>query len=529
MADYVRKTRPMDEAHPLRAQRRQKIENLRAEGKNPFVNRFPTTGRLGAIVERYGDLDREALEADPQTHTLAGRLMAKRRQGKLTFCDLRDGTGKLQIIAEKARLGEAAYQSLQSLDIGDFIGVRGEITKTRRGELSISAGEVSLLTKSLRPLPEKWHGLQDVETRYRQRYVDLLMNPEARAVFTRRARIVEVLRERLGGRGFVEVETPMMQPLVGGATARPFVTHHNALDMTLYLRVAPELYLKRLVVGGIDRVFEINRNFRNEGLSQQHNPEFTMLEFYMAYADYTDMMALVEALLVEVADGVLGTRKLTWNGREVDLAPPWRRLPLKDALKDAGMSDADLETEASARAWADRTGIDVSHHRGYGKVLNKIMETAVEPTLIQPTFLVDYPRDISPLAKPREDDPETAERFELFIGGKEIGNAYSELNDPDVQRERFEDQVRRREMGDEEAQMMDHDYLRALEYGMPPTAGAGIGVDRLVMLFTDSPSIRDVILFPQLRREVFEAESGGDEADADPAEGAGPGDEPSGV
>ncbi|MEE8110916.1 MAG: amino acid--tRNA ligase-related protein, partial [bacterium] len=306
----------------------------------------------------------------------------------------------------------------------------------------------------------------------------------------------------------------------------PFVTHHNALDIDLYLRIAPELYLKRLVVGGFDRVYEINRNFRNEGISTEHNPEFTMLEWYMAYADYRDMMDQVEALLVEVADDVLGARKTAWNGKDVDLSPPWRRMKLREALTEvAGMSPDDLAGEASARAWAEKRGIDVSRHHGFGKVLNKILEAAVEPALIQPTFLTDYPLDISPLAKPREDDPETVERFELFIGGKEIGNAYTELNDPDVQRERFEEQVRKREMGDEEAHMMDHDYLRALEYGMPPTAGAGIGIDRLVMLFTDSPSIRDVILFPQLRRESFEPDPGKEAVSrGEPARGQGGGD-----
>jgi lysyl-tRNA synthetase class 2 len=509
----------MDE-NPLIAQRRDKLESLRKEGKNPYVNRFPTTAPIGRIVEQYNGLTREELEAqresqNPETHVLAGRIMAKRRQGKLTFCDVRDGTGKIQLLAEKNRLGEEAYAFLQTLDIGDFVGIRGGLMKTKRGELSIQANEMTLLTKSLRPLPEKWHGLQDVETRYRQRYVDLLVNPEVREVFAQRARVIQTLRERLNAQGFLEVETPMMQPIVGGATARPFVTHHNTLDMKLYLRVAPELYLKRLVVGGIDRVYEINRNFRNEGISTEHNPEFTMLELYMAYADYQDMMELVESLVVGVADEALGSRRTSWNGQEVDLTPPWRRIKLKDALCEiAGMSAADLAGEPSARAWAEKKGIDVSRHHGLGKVLNKILESAVEPELIQPTFLTDYPRDISPLAKPREDDPETVERFELFIGGKEIGNAYSELNDPDVQRERFEDQVRQRQMGDEEAQMMDHDYLRALEYGMPPTAGAGIGIDRLVMLLSDSPSIRDVILFPQLRREIFESDSD------DPAEGA---------
>jgi lysyl-tRNA synthetase class 2 len=405
-------------------------------------------------------------------------------------------------VAERQILGESGYALFQKLDIGDFIGVEGEVFKTRAGELSVRARSLTLLSKSLRPLPEKWHGLRDVEIRYRQRYLDLVMNGEVREVFRKRTHVIQALRDGLNARSFLEVETPMMQAIAGGAAARPFVTHHHALDMPLYLRVAPELYLKRLIVGGFDRVYELGRNFRNEGISTEHNPEFTMLELYMAYADYRAMMDLIEALLVETAKTVLGSLRIPWGGETLDLTPPWRRLSLMEALEAfAGLSPKEAAREDSARAFALARGIPVGPKDSRGKILHQVLEAAVEPCLLQPTFLFDYPLELSPLAKSKPEDRGTVERFELFIGGKEISNAYTELNDPLDQRARFEEQVRLREGGDPEAHMMDLDYLRALEYGMPPTAGAGIGVDRLVMVFTNSPSIRDVILFPQLRRE----------------------------
>ncbi len=493
----------MDETHHLRAQREAKLDAFRKLGIDPYVHRFPTTTVLSALVRKFEGRAAEELEDQKENpQVVAGRLMGKRRQGGISFGDLRDGTGGVQIVAEKNVLGEAGYTFFQKLDVGDFVGVKGEVFKTRAGELSVRVRELTLLSKSLRPLPEKWHGLRDVETRYRQRYLDLVMNREVKEVFRKRTRIVQALRDGLNARDFLEVETPMMQPIVGGATARPFVTHHHTFDMPLYLRVAPELYLKRLIVGGFDRVYEMNRSFRNEGISTEHNPEFTMLEFYMAYADYQDMMDLVEALLVETAQTVLGSLHLPWCGETLDLTPPWRRLSLMEALETfGGISPREAAQEDSARAFALAHEVQISPQDSRAKILHQILETRVEPALLQPTFLFDYPLEISPLAKSKPDERETVERFELFIGGKEIANAYTELNDPVDQRARFEEQVGLREGGDPEAQMMDLDYLRALEYGMPPTAGAGIGVDRLVMILTQSPSIRDVILFPQLRRE----------------------------
>ncbi|MBE0617366.1 MAG: lysine--tRNA ligase, partial [Proteobacteria bacterium] len=407
-----------------------------------------------------------------------------------------------QAYVKRDAVGEETFTLFSRTDVGDFLGVAGTLFRTRTGELTLEAREVRLLCKSLRPLPEKWHGLTDKETRYRQRYVDLIVNPEVRETFRRRSRLIHLMREFFLSRDFLEMETPMMQPIPGGATARPFVTHHNALDMTLFLRVAPELYLKRLVVGGIERVFEINRNFRNEGLSNQHNPEFTMLEFYQAYATYEDLIGLTEELFVHLARQLTGALKISYQGEEIDFTPPWPRLTVQQAVARYGeLSEAQTEDPGAVRAYAARLGIEVAGVP-HGKLLAEVFETVAEPHLLQPTFVTRYPVEVSPLSRRNEQDPRYVDRFELYIARREIANAFSELNDPVDQLERFREQSAEREAGDEEAHWVDLDYVRALEYGMPPAAGEGIGIDRVVMLFTDSPSIRDVILFPHMRPEA---------------------------
>jgi len=473
--------------------RREKLADLRNRGISPFGGRFERTHTAEEIKR---DFDRLA----DQTVRLAGRLIARRGHGKATFADIQDGSGRIQIYVRLDGVGEDLYGLFKTLDIGDIIGLEGQVFKTRAGEISVAVSRFELLSKSLRPLPEKWHGLRDVELRYRRRYLDLIVNPETRQTFITRSRILHEIRRFLNERGFLEVETPMMQPLAGGAAARPFKTHHNALDMTLYLRIAPELYLKRLLVGGFEKVYEINRNFRNEGISTRHNPEFTMLELYQAYADYHDMMELTEELITEAAQTALGTTVFPYGETEINLARPWTRVTMLEALRQhTGIDFGSLSGQEAVDA-VRRMELDIEKLPGnWGEAVNAAFEERVQPKLIQPTFVYDYPLEISPLAKKKEDDPRLTYRFELFIYGREVANAFSELNDPLDQKERFLAQLAKRERGDEEAHVYDEDFVTALEYGMPPAGGLGIGLDRLVMFLTNSPSIRDVILFPLLR------------------------------
>lgn len=492
----------MEELSELLLQRRRKVNDLWAAGINPYPNDFRPQHTSADLLEAYGNI--EQIDAADVAFVLAGRIIARRSFGKAAFIQLQDRKGRIQVYVRKDDLGEEMFVRFESFDIGDIIGVSGFPFRTKTGELSIHATMVRQLVKSLLPLPEKFHGLTDVETRYRQRYVDLIVNPEVREIFIKRSRIVNLIRSFMTSRDFLEVETPMMQPIPGGATARPFVTHHNALDMELYLRVAPELYLKRLVVGGFERVFEINRNFRNEGISVRHNPEFTMMEFYQAYATFEDLMDFTEELFCHVAQEVLGTLNFMCQGFEISFQRPWRRLTVKEAILEYGdIEQKQLDDRDLALAYARSIGLEhLSDDISYGKLLMEIFEEVAEHKLIQPTFVTAYPTEVSPLSRKNDHDPSIVDRFELMIGGREIANAFSELNDPVDQKERFLAQVAEKDKGDEEAHYMDEDYVRALEYGLPPTAGEGIGIDRLVMLLTDSASIRDVILFPQLRKEA---------------------------
>ena len=481
-------------------QRREKLEALRARDIEPFGARYPVTHWAGELTDR---LDRAA-DAELQAVgpvSLAGRIVAMRDHGKTAFAHLMDRSGRLQLYARADQLGDD-FASFRDLDVGDFIGVTGAMFRTRTGQLTLGVKSFAFLSKSLRPLPEKWHGLKDVETRYRQRYVDLIVNPDVRHIFVLRARLIQKLRAFLDARGFLEVETPMMQPIPGGAIARPFRTHHNTLDMDLYLRIAPELYLKRLVVGGFERVYEINRNFRNEGVSTQHNPEFTTLEFYQAYADYQDLMELTEEMFTELAQSLLGRLTLTWGEHTIDLTRPWKHLPFFSGVSQALGTTVSVDTDAAsvARAAAGK-GLTVKPGAAAWEIWKDVFEELVEPTLVRPTFVLDYPIELSPLAKQKRDQPRLVDRFELFIGRRELANAYSELNDPIDQIARFREQAAQKARGDDEAHWLDEDYVRALEYGMPPAAGEGIGIDRLTMLFANQPSIREVILFPHLRPE----------------------------
>ena len=491
-----------DEVHELIRQRIDKVEALRKKGINPYPARF---GRTHGAAEAKGIYS----ETEQVRVSVAGRLRSKRMMGKAGFAHLEDQTGSIQIYGRLDDLGDEKYEIFKTLDLGDIVGVSGFLFRTKQGEISVHAQDLVFLSKCIRPLPvvkekdgQVFDEFADREQRYRQRYVDLIVNSKTRQDFILRSRIITGIRDFLTRRGYVEVETPMMQAIPGGAAARPFITHHNALDIDLYLRIAPELYLKRLLVGGFEKVFEVNRNFRNEGISTKHNPEFTMLELYEAYADYRVMMEIAEGMISSLAKDLLGSARLSYQGTELDLTPPWRRASFVDIIREnTGIDFSAIKSAGEARAAAESKGIHIDEPLSKWKVAELVFEERVEDGLVQPVFVLDYPRELSPLAKSREDDPEFVERFEPYIAGREIGNAFSELNDPFDQRARFEEQVRMREAGDDEAQMMDHDYLNALEYGMPPAGGMGIGIDRLVMLFIDSPSIKDTILFPLLRPE----------------------------
>ncbi|SEN63389.1 lysine--tRNA ligase [Lihuaxuella thermophila] len=482
--------------------RREKLKALRERGVDPFGQKYVRTHSAQDIGSLYGELSKEELEEKAVRVSIAGRLMAKRVQGKASFAHLQDMSGRIQIYVRLDRVGEEQYDIFSTADLGDWIGVSGVVFKTNRGEISVKADEVTFLTKSLRPLPEKYHGLKDVELRYRKRYLDLIMNPEVKDTFIARSKIIRAIRRYLDDHGYLEVETPTMHAIAGGAAARPFITHHNALDMTLYMRIAIELHLKRLIVGGIEKVYEIGRVYRNEGISTRHNPEFTMLELYEAYADFHDIMDLTENLIAHVAREVLGTTKIRYQGHEVDLTPGWARKSMTDLIREhVGVDFTRQMSDEEARRLAEEHGVQVEPSMTFGHIVNEFFEQKVEHKLIQPTFVYGHPVAISPLAKKNEQDPRFTDRFELFIVGREHANAFSELNDPIDQRERFEAQVAEKAAGNEEAHPMDEDFLEALEYGMPPTGGLGIGIDRLVMLLTDSPSIRDVLLFPHMREQ----------------------------
>jgi lysyl-tRNA synthetase class 2 len=495
-----------DRESDLLRQRRANFEELARLGVDPYPHRFERTDTIAELVAAHEATRKEELETAGIHTRTAGRVLAIRSFGKANFLVISDGRARIQVYVRQDAMPERDFAIFRLLDFGDYIGTEGKLFRTKTNELTIHAAKLDFLVKCFEPLPEKWHGLSDVEIRYRQRYLDLIVNPDSRRIFEVRSRVLESIRRFLNGRGYLEVETPMMQPIAGGALARPFLTHHNALDMQLFLRIAPELYLKRLVVGGLERVYEINRNFRNEGISTQHNPEFTMLEFYQAYSDYRELMAMTEEMLSICAREAIGTDRISYGDHQIALAPPYKRVSLREGARTAAsdrlgtsVSDADLRKKDSAAAIARQLHIELQPSWGPGKIATEIFERLNEDALIQPTFVYDFPTEVSPLSKQKPDDRETVERFELYVGGFEVANAFSELNDPAEQRRRFEAQIADRAAGDAEAHAMDEDYIRALEYGLPPTAGEGVGIDRLVMLLTNSPSIRDVILFPLMR------------------------------
>ena len=493
-----------DDENKLIAQRREKLTELRKLGP-AFPNDFTPADSAAALVEEHGLRDKDFFEEETVAASVAGRMISKRIMGKASFFQLQDTGGKIQVFVQIAGIGEEAYASFKQLDIGDIVAVEGKLFKTKVGELTVKADSIRLLTKSLRPLPEKFHGMTDTEQRYRQRYIDLIANEEVRETFRLRASIVQYIRQFFIDRNYIEVETPMMQVIPGGAAAKPFVTHHNALDMDLFLRIAPELYLKRLVVGGFDRVFEINRNFRNEGLSTRHNPEFTMLEFYQAYATYTELMDLTEVLLREIAENVMSSTTIAAADSDMtyDFEKPFERLTMVEAIAkyNPDIYEGDMHDVAVFKTIVESKGLKVDSAWGLGKMQTELFESTVEHQLLDPTFITAYPAEVSPLARRNDDNPQVTDRFEFFVGGREIANGFSELNDPEDQAERFRQQVENLAAGDDEAMHYDHDYVRALEIGLPPTAGEGIGIDRLVMMFTGAASIRDVILFPHMRPE----------------------------
>ncbi|NLY18911.1 MAG: lysine--tRNA ligase [Clostridiaceae bacterium] len=493
MADKIIENTVEQDLNEILMVRRQKLSELQEKGKDPFHTvKYDITHKTADIINYFDELE-------GTTVSIAGRLMAKRGMGKTSFCDLHDRHGKIQLFFKINDLGIEVYDEFKKLDIGDIIGVKGTVFKTRMGEISVRVSEYTLLSKSLRPLPEKFHGLKDTDIRYRQRYLDLIMNPEVKNTFILRSKIITSIRNFLNDRGFLEVDTPILNTIPGGAAARPFITHHNTLDIDLYLRIAPELYLKRLIVGGLEKVYEMGRMFRNEGISVKHNPEFTLLEVYEAYTDYKGMMELTESLITHVVKEVLGTLEIEYQGQKIYLSLPWERITMVDAVKEYTGLDFDAMSNDEAVQAAKEKGIEIDGNLPKGEILNLFFEEFVENNLIQPTFVMDYPVEVSPLTKRKPDKPELTERFELFITGREMANAYSELNDPIDQKERFMAQVKKREEGDEEANMMDEDYIISLEHGLPPTGGLGIGIDRLIMLFTNSYSIRDVLLFPTMK------------------------------
>jgi lysyl-tRNA synthetase class 2 len=498
----------MNDAKDLLSKRKKKADEISTGGVNLFPNGFVVNHTIKDVDEHINTLPEEQQE-DATEFTVAGRMMAINRFGKSAFIRFKDRTGLMQAYVRKDKVGDSVYDLFKRLDVGDFVGITGSLFRTKTGEWTILTTALELLCKSTRPLPEKFHGLKDPEKRYRQRYIDLTMNPDVREIFVKRSQIIQALRSFFLARDFLEVETPMMQPIPGGAEATPFVTHHNALDMDLYLRIAPELYLKRLVVGGFERVFEINRSFRNEGVSTRHNPEFTMLEFYQAYATYEDLMDLTEQLFAHIAQAVNGSTTVNYQAHTIELGGTWKRISLFDALEQIGGIDPSLFSDKSRLLeFAASKGVAVTKISRLGKVITKLFDTLVEPKLIQPTFITGYPAEVSPLSRRSDKHPDLTERFELFIAGREIANGFSELNDPEDQRSRFQQQVEDREAGDDEAHFMDNDYIEALEYGMPPTAGQGIGIDRLAMLLTDSASIREVILFPHMKPRAENPKAG---------------------
>lgn len=491
-----------EELNDQLAVRREKMQQLRDQGMDPFGKRFDRLAYTEELLERWDQFSKEELadKEDESVTAIAGRIMTKRGKGKAGFAHIQDITGQIQIYVRKDQIGDEAFEVWNQADLGDFVGVKGPMFKTNTGELSVKPKEFTLLTKALRPLPDKYHGLKDVEERYRKRYLDLITSQESRETFINRSKIIKEMRNYLDGVGFLEVETPMMHSIAGGAQARPFITHHNALDRDLYMRIALELHLKRLVIGGIEKVYEIGRVFRNEGVSTRHNPEFTMMELYEAYADYKDIMTLTEEMIAFIAEKVNGTMKVTYDGEEIDLTPKWKRVHMVDIVNEyTGVNFYDIETVEEARAAAKEHNVEIGDNMLYGHILNEFFEQKVEEELVQPTFVYGHPVEISPLAKKNDEDPRFTDRFELFIVRREHANAFTELNDPIDQRERFEAQVAERDAGNDEAHEMDEDYLEAMEYGLPPTGGLGIGIDRLVMLLTDSASIRDILLFPSMR------------------------------